>query len=111
LTLTAWSVAFAGLLVLLVSAEPGQWLGWLGRFRVLHWLGRYSYGIYVFQLPLLYALAGVVTAPGLAAWAGNPWAGQLLYAALLTTANLALALASWHLVEKRVLAWKRWFEG
>lgn len=111
LTLTAWSVAFAGLLVLVVSARPHQWLGRLGRSTVLQWLGRYSYGIYVFQLPLLYALAGVVTAPGLAAWTGFPWAGQLLYASLMTAVNLAFAVASWHLMEKRALAWKRFFGG
>lgn len=112
LTLTAWSVAFGGLLVLMVvSARPGGWVAALGRSAVLQGLGRYSYGIYVFQLPLVHALADVVTAPGLAAWTGRPWAGQLLYAALMTAANLALAFVSWHLVEKRVLAWKRFFEG
>jgi peptidoglycan/LPS O-acetylase OafA/YrhL len=111
LTLTVWSVAFAGLLVLMVTAQPRGVVGSLARSRVLQWLGRYSYGIYVFQLPLLYALANVVTAPGLVAWTGHPWAGQLLYAALMTAANLALAYTSWHLLEKRVLAWKRWFGG
>lgn len=111
LTLSGWSVAFAGLLVLLVAARPGQWLERLGRLTALQWLGRYSYGIYVFQLPLLYTLADVVTAPGSAAWTGHPWAGQILYAALLTAANLSLAVASWHLLEKRFLAWKRFLEG
>lgn len=111
LTLTVWSVAFAGLLVLMLTTQSGGVLESLGRSGVLQWLGRYSYGIYVFQLPLLYGLANVVTAPGLVAWTGYSWAGQLLYAALMTAANLALAFASWHLVEKRVLAWKRFFGG
>lgn len=58
----------------------------------------YSYGLYIYAFPVqqLLALAGVP------AW------GLVPYIALSTAGAFALAVPSWHLVERPAMAWKNW---
>jgi peptidoglycan/LPS O-acetylase OafA/YrhL len=105
----AWACTFAALLVLVVAAPRRSWLGCLGRSRLLQFFGKYSYAMYVFQLPLVYLLAPVVTAPSLAASFRSAWLGQAVYCGLLFALTTAVALASWHGYEKHWLALKRCF--
>jgi peptidoglycan/LPS O-acetylase OafA/YrhL len=108
---TLWVIACASLLVLVVTASPGALLGRLGNSPLLHWLGKYSYGMYVFANLLIPSMASLVTAAGLAASLGSPLAGQLCYAAIMSVLTGLLAVASWHLYEKHFLKLKRHFEG
>jgi peptidoglycan/LPS O-acetylase OafA/YrhL len=76
-------------LVLYVAYVPGGWIRGFNRF------GDYSYGIYIYAFPvqqtLVLLVAGITPA-------------QLIIAA--TAATLPLAMLSWHLVEKPMLARK-----
>lgn len=107
----AWALVFAALLVLAVAAPPQAWLARLGQSRWLRFFGKYSYGMYVWQLPLVYVLAAVVTAPGLAGVLHSPRLGQATYCGLMFAATTAVALASWHRFEKHWLALKNRFGG
>ena len=107
---TLWAAACGALLILLVAARAGSALSRLGHSQFLRFFGKYSYAMYVVQLPLLYLLAPVVTANGLAAACSSPLIGQLLYAALMFALTTLLALLSWRLFEKRLLALKTHFE-
>ncbi len=77
--------------------------------RPLRLLGRYSYGLYVVHYFVhRAALVALSAAPAGAALLGYR-AGYLVYAALGALASLALAAASFHLLERRFLALKRFF--
>lgn len=72
---------------------------WLGRFGPLAWVGRVSYGAYLYHLPM-YAAFGITTP------AAQPSAWLGLTALVLT---MATAGVSYHLLEARLLAWvRRW---
>lgn len=109
-THTVWSIFFGGLLVMVLTARPGTILERLGQSRWLQFFGKYSYGMYVFQCLLIPLLAPVLSAPKLAAWFGNPVAGQLVYAVIMFAVTTGVAIASWQLFERHFLAWKSLFE-
>jgi len=110
LPIVAWACTCGALLVLVIAAARNSWLSRLGNSHCLQFFGRYSYGIYVFQLPLIFLLAPIITAPGLAATFGSPLLAQLTYCAVLISATTLCALASWHLFEKHCLKLKHRFE-
>lgn len=58
--------------------------------------GDYSYGVYIYAYPVQQCLLS----------AGVLRYGMAAYIALVALITLLLAFASWHLVEKRALAWK-----
>jgi peptidoglycan/LPS O-acetylase OafA/YrhL len=107
----AWGVTCGALLVAILAAPRESWLARRGRSEWLQFFGKYSYAIYVFQLPLIYVLAPVLTAPGLSTALGSAWLGQCAYCGLLFAATTLVSLASWHLFEKRWLALKHRFGG
>jgi peptidoglycan/LPS O-acetylase OafA/YrhL len=81
--------AYAYLLLYVAVAAP----------RRLHAIGHgwdYSYGIYIYAYPVQQVLA----------LAGVPRFGIVPYIALTTIGALALAIPSWHLVEKRAMRLK-----
>jgi peptidoglycan/LPS O-acetylase OafA/YrhL len=108
---TLWALESSAFLVLIVSAAPHTWLGRCTQWPILHWCGKYSYGMYVYQSLLIPLLAVWITAPGLAAWCGNALAGQLCYALMLSVATSCAAYLSWHLFEKHLLKLKHYFEN
>jgi peptidoglycan/LPS O-acetylase OafA/YrhL len=103
---TLWSVLFGAMLILIVAAPRYSWLRWFGNSRSMRFFGKYSYAMYVFQNPLIPLMAGIVTAPGLAATLGNAWIAQAVYCALMFALTTMLAVASWYLFEKHWLALK-----
>jgi peptidoglycan/LPS O-acetylase OafA/YrhL len=107
----AWACTCGAFLIVTVAASRQSWLGRLGRSKTLQFFGKYSYAMYVFQLPLIYLLAPLITAEGLAHSIGSQALGQIGYCVILTAMTTASALASWHLFEKRLLALKHRFGG
>jgi peptidoglycan/LPS O-acetylase OafA/YrhL len=107
----AWAAFCGSLLVLIFAAASNSWLARCGDSQTLQFFGKYSYAMYVFQLPLITALAWLVTAPGLAYWFDSPWLGQAAYCAIMFGLTTLLALASWHCFEKHFLALKHRFGG
>jgi peptidoglycan/LPS O-acetylase OafA/YrhL len=104
-----WACASGALLVTVVAARRESLLARFGNSHLLQFFGKYSYGMYVFQLPLIAIVASVVNAPGLANAIGNAAVGQSIYCLLMFMATTLAAVASWHLFEKQWLAFKRYF--
>ena len=80
--------------------------------RVLRFLGKYSYAIYLFHYPIKTWVRSRV-------WRGAPFPllfgsrvpAQLLFYVLASAPAVALAVLSWNLYEKRFLSLKRFFRA
>ncbi len=101
---------FGAILVLAVAARPSTWWGAIWRSPVLAFFGKYSYAMYVFQLPLIRLLAPIVTPEGLCDRLGSVFVGRLVYLAIMTTITTGAAVVSWNVYEKHFLALKARFE-
>lgn len=106
--LSLWGVALSVGLAWLCQATPLAWLAqmlclaylsfWLayvpgGWLRGYNRLGDYSYGLYIYAFPI----------QGLVVWAFGPTT-PLVHCLLAFPPTLALAVLSWHLVERPALA-------
>jgi peptidoglycan/LPS O-acetylase OafA/YrhL len=103
---TVLSLAFA-LVILLAALPTTGFLRAVMRFLAcmpLRLVGRYSYGMYVFHLPL-HVFFGMAVLHRIAP---NPTAAQeLIYTAVMIVASFLLAALSYELFERRFLSLKR----
>lgn len=108
---TLYACFFAAFIVLAVASAKQGWLSFLGRTKTLLWLGKYSYGMYVYQNLLLVGFAGFFTAGTLTNLTGSAVLGRIGFILSMSLLTAAIAWVSWHAYEKRWLAWKHYFEG
>jgi peptidoglycan/LPS O-acetylase OafA/YrhL len=108
---TLYAAFFGALIVLAITAKPASWSARFWNSRVLRHLGKYSYGMYVFQYPLIPLLAALFTAESLTLALGSALWGRLSYIALMFAATWLAALVSWHFYEKHFLKLKTFFGG
>lgn len=107
---TALALGYAAV-VALASGGPAD--SWLVRFfsaSAFQTLGRYSYALYLFHVPVrrfirdeYFPVASFPT------WLESPLPGQLLFYVATTAPALALAWISWHAYERQWLALTRYF--
>lgn len=95
------ALATATLLVVLAD-DAGAWESRCLDFSLLRSLGKYSYAMYVFQMPLIPLLAPWLSAERLQGWVILPWLAGTLYVAIMFAVTYAAAWISWHV-------WERWF--
>ena len=107
---TALALGYAGLVTLAASGRDDAWVGRFFRCSPLRMLGRYSYALYLFHVPVrrfirdeYFPVASFPT------WLGSPLPGQLLFYVAATVPALALAWLSWHLYERQWLALSKYF--
>jgi peptidoglycan/LPS O-acetylase OafA/YrhL len=105
---TLVALLFGAILVLCLTASPLTALGKTTGSSFLRFFGRYSYALYVFHHPLLwfkpaFNLAVVPTV------LGSQLPAYVLWLAISIGACVAIALLSWHLIEKPALNLKRFF--
>jgi peptidoglycan/LPS O-acetylase OafA/YrhL len=70
---------------------------------VLRSLGKFSYAMYIFQLPLIPLLAPWISPAQCAIWAGKPLFGALLYVAIMFSITYLIAVGSWYCFEVQFL--------
>lgn len=100
---TLWSAVWFCLLLNLAASPPA---GWLSRFFRGSWLrsmGKLSYGMYVFQAPL------VPLAAALGWTAGVSLSVHLMYVVCMFALTMGVAWCSWHGFEKHWLRLKDYF--
>jgi peptidoglycan/LPS O-acetylase OafA/YrhL len=104
---TALAVVF-GALVIWAYVDRGRrnWSDRLLSIRPLTVLGKYSYGVYVYHIPVIY-LAKMHF--GDSAWFGHDLAPCSLFIAGALAATVAIAAISYEYFEKRFLRLKRFF--
>jgi peptidoglycan/LPS O-acetylase OafA/YrhL len=79
----------------------------LMRLPLFTWLGKYSYGMYVVQLPLAILLPSALVLPHLAG--AGVHASALGYVALMCALTAVVAVVSFHVLEQPFLRLKRYF--
>lgn len=92
------NTAWLGSAIMLALVYTSLWLAFVPKGAVLAYnrLGDFSYGVYIFAYPAQQTLVAL--------WPGH---GPAMNMAASGTITLILAIASWHLVEKRALALAR----
>jgi peptidoglycan/LPS O-acetylase OafA/YrhL len=100
---TTIAASFALLVACLAARPPGKHrLDGMLEMKWLRTVGRYSYAMYVFHLPILTALGGAI-------WAAVAFSGSarpLLFAFMAIVLSFIAGWLSWHLVEKHFLRLK-----
>ena len=96
-------------MAIVVTGTRGDLLNRCLRTSWLQWLGRYSYGMYVVQLPLVCLIPLSMFAPYLQSQGIHPLLFSLGYVAMLFAMTCAIAVASFHCLEKPFLQLKRLF--
>jgi peptidoglycan/LPS O-acetylase OafA/YrhL len=109
LPITGLAVLFGCLLVLLVHAEPSSPMFRFFNNRVLRSFGNLSYGLYIIHVPLG-RFINLLTKNVLHKIAfGSGVFERLLFIVISIAISYMLALLSWHLFEKQVLKFKKYF--
>jgi peptidoglycan/LPS O-acetylase OafA/YrhL len=107
---TFYALAFGALIMALVTSSGGV-LRRLFESRGLCFLGKYSYGLYVFHGIIGFAFLETRLQQRLTAATDSHLVGMLLQAVLGVCLSLVVAVASYELYEKRFLLLKRYFES
>lgn len=105
--LLAWF--FGAFLVIGVTDRGESRLGWLWNNAPMQTLGKYSYGMYVYQNLFIVLLAPALTTNDLILELESPMLGRLCYMAIMTMVTFGIAMASWHLFENHFLKFKDYF--
>jgi peptidoglycan/LPS O-acetylase OafA/YrhL len=108
---TLYAGFFAAFILLAVAAGQDGWLSFLGKSKVLQWLGRYSYGMYVYQNLLLVGFASFFTPAVIEHWTGSAVFGRVAFLVSMFALTCGVAWVSWNVLEKRCLAFKHYFEA
>jgi peptidoglycan/LPS O-acetylase OafA/YrhL len=107
--LSALALLFGGIVALAGTGAAG-WTERALSSRGLRFAGRYAYGLYVFQQPVAVLLSPPrVSIERLPRISGSHLPALLVIMAVGFGLTMALAVASYHLVENRFLAMKRFF--
>lgn len=107
---TALAISFATLIAW--SIDPAAMWGIPNRFynqRLLRRIGTYSYGLYVFHVPVINLTRESAMALGYFTPAAEQWGPSLALIGVNLVLTFALAIASFHLYEARFLRLKRFF--
>ena len=106
---TLWPAIWAILLSLLVTRPTGHLLSRMTTNSLLRWLGKYSYGMYVVQLPLLSIVNLNWILKATSAGNNGQLVVQLCYVPMMLALSMLLGYLSYHLLEKHFLRFKqRW---
>jgi peptidoglycan/LPS O-acetylase OafA/YrhL len=102
---------FCALLLAALFAPSSAWLSRAFRSRPMAFLGKYSYGLYVYHHFFSYAFERHATEHVLAGLVGSHGLAVLLQAGAGIAVSAAIAWASYELFEKRFLSLKRYWEA
>ncbi len=104
-------VVFFGFVLLnALRSEPGGRQSRILSSKVLVAFGKYSYGIYVIHGMMILLFPRILNINSLPAGFRSPFVFQIVYYIFAIGISCILAVASYHLFEKRFLALKRHFE-
>jgi peptidoglycan/LPS O-acetylase OafA/YrhL len=103
---TLVALSFGALLVVCLAAPASSHLGRMARWGALRFLGKYSYGVYVFHGILAYYLDQHHTVDAVTSFLGSRPIAMVVQGTLAASATLLLAIASYELFERHFLRLK-----
>lgn len=109
LRFSIFTILFGVLIVASLAAPRGSLIARIVEAPLLRFLGKYSYGLYVFHFFFAHYMMHNATEFVVARWVGSHSLAVLLQAFAGILASVAVAMASYHLYEKRFLALKRFW--
>ncbi len=95
------------LLGLLLTRPFGHWMSRFARIDLLRWLGKYSYGMYVVQLPLLSIFTPSWVRDYLSGFTNNQLLTNIAFVPIMFSLTMLLGFLTYHLLEKHFLKLKR----
>ncbi|MCL2013013.1 MAG: acyltransferase [Cystobacterineae bacterium] len=108
---TAFNVVFAGILAGALVAKPHSLVAGFFCSTFMRFLGRYSYGLYVYHAMLAYYFVSRNTLEFVQQWVPHALAATLLLGSLGCALSCAMAVLSYHIFEKHFLKLKSFFEA
>ncbi len=108
---TAWTFCFAAIVAFAITARKESIIGRFFTSGPMTFLGKYSYGLYVFHAMLSYAFATHHTLAWFEGFIPVHLLAVLAQAVVGIALSIAAALLSFHLFEKRFLALKLKYEA
>ena len=106
---TTFTVMFGALIVYSLVASPASAYGRFFHAKSMRFLGKYSYGLYVFHHFFSYYFLTHGTADALAARLGSHTLAVTVLALVGSAASIAVSMASFRFFEKPFLSLKRYF--
>jgi peptidoglycan/LPS O-acetylase OafA/YrhL len=107
---TVLALGFGSLLVIILTSSHTHIINRLLNKGPLIALGKYSYALYLFHLPIRAVIRDKVYGPEqFLTIMGSSLPGQLIFYVMATFAAFVAAWISWHLFENRFLNLKRYF--
>ena len=107
---SAWTFCFAAIVAFAITSGPRSPIGRFFTSGPMTFLGKYSYGLYVFHAMLSYYMGTHHTLGWFESWIPNHLAAVVVQAVLGIALSIVAALLSFHLFEKRFLALKLKYE-
>jgi peptidoglycan/LPS O-acetylase OafA/YrhL len=107
---SAWSFCFAAVVAFALTSSPASLVGKFFTSRAMTFLGKYSYGLYVFHAMLTYWLAEHHSLELFESFIPFHFLAILVQGALGIGVSILIALASFHFFEKRFLSLKLKYE-
>lgn len=102
---TTLTISTAALISIFITHPESSVLRRIFRNGALEFLGKYSYAMYLFHIPVTLILLDLLW------WTHyRGWKIYLLYIASSFLVTIVLSFASWHLFEKHMLNLKKYFE-
>jgi len=103
-------LVFASLIVLVVANPKEAMPARFFNLGVLRSLGRYSYGLYVYNSIFILLSDGLISPDYMGGWTNSILVSRLAYIGVAATSTFSMAWLSWHLFEKHFLKLKVFFE-
>ncbi len=107
---TTIALLFGALLIGAITSPAGAVLRRVCETRSLRFLGKYSYGVYIFHFPVLALMNHSVPRWYLVSRFGTGLGGQIAFLLAASAVSLLAAIISWHMFETRFLNLKRHFD-
>lgn len=99
---------FTSLIALCLSSEGNGFVRAVFSLSILRLLGRYSYSLYIFHQPVMITLVGVGAFDVVRSHLANQTAWWMVLQYLLPfVISLCLASASWYLIERRLMGFRK----